>query len=69
MNTNFQRTTRSNLFDRWSEELDLNQQPYAPKAYALPDCATFRWNRYLLLPRLFLPGKPLSILLRSVAGS
>lgn len=28
----------------WSEWQDLNLRPYAPKAYALPGCATFRFE-------------------------
>ncbi len=33
--------TVSPLFS-WSERLDLNQRPFAPKANALPSCATLR---------------------------
>ena len=36
-------------FQTWSEWEDSNLQPHAPKARALPDCATLRYYLYYLL--------------------
>src|SRR6218665_3987408 len=43
------RQTRRKAFRRWSERRDSNSRPPAPKADALPGCATLRWPAFYTL--------------------